>query len=66
MSPRGPTTSTSHRPVDIVTRLGQGPDVPLRSHGSLSLNRTLLTYGQLEPPTNPSRDSRLVGTGPLR
>ena len=34
--------------VDIVTRLKQESDVPLRSHGSLSLNRTLMTAGLVD------------------
>jgi dihydrofolate reductase len=34
--------------VDIVTRLKQDSDVPLRSHGSLSLNRALMAAGLVD------------------
>ncbi len=34
--------------VDVVTRLKEESDVPLRSHGSLSLNRTLLAAGLVD------------------
>jgi dihydrofolate reductase len=34
--------------VDIVTRLKQESDLPLRSHGSLALNRTLLAAGLVD------------------
>lgn len=34
--------------VDVVTRLKQESDVPLRSHGSLSLNRTLMAAGLVD------------------
>ena len=34
--------------VDIVTRLKSESDVPLRSHGSLSLNRTLMAAGLVD------------------
>ena len=34
--------------VDIVARLKQESDVPLRSHGSLSLNRALLNAGLVD------------------
>ena len=34
--------------VDVVARLKRESDVPLRSHGSLSLNRTLLTAGLVD------------------
>jgi dihydrofolate reductase len=34
--------------VDIVTRLKEESEVPLRSHGSLSLNRTLLAAGLVD------------------
>lgn len=34
--------------VDVVTRLKEASDVPLRSHGSLSLNRTLLAAGLVD------------------
>ncbi|MGH3464451.1 MAG: dihydrofolate reductase family protein [Kribbellaceae bacterium] len=32
-------------PVEVVTRLKEESDVPLRSHGSLSLNRSLMAAG---------------------
>jgi hypothetical protein len=35
-------TIASGDPVEVVTRLKAESDVPLRSHGSLSLNRALL------------------------
>jgi dihydrofolate reductase len=34
--------------LDIVARLKQESDVPLRSHGSLSLNRALMTAGLVD------------------
>jgi dihydrofolate reductase len=34
--------------VDVVTRLKQQSDVPLRSHGSLSLNRALMAAGLVD------------------
>ncbi|HEY9286484.1 MAG TPA: dihydrofolate reductase family protein [Candidatus Dormibacteraeota bacterium] len=34
--------------IDIVTRLKRESDVPLRSHGSLSLNRTLMAAGLVD------------------
>jgi dihydrofolate reductase len=34
--------------VDIVTRLKEESDVPLRSHGSLSLNRVLMAAGLVD------------------
>ena len=34
--------------VDIVTRLKQESDVPMRSHGSISLNRALMTAGLVD------------------
>ena len=34
--------------VDIVARLKQESDVPLRSHGSISLNRALMTAGLVD------------------
>ena len=34
--------------VELVTRLKQESDVPLRSHGSLSLNRTLMAAGLVD------------------
>jgi len=34
--------------VDIVTRLKAESDIPLRSHGSLSLNRTLMAAGLVD------------------
>jgi dihydrofolate reductase len=38
-------TIASGNGVDIVARLKEESDVPLRSHGSLSLNRTLMAAG---------------------
>jgi dihydrofolate reductase len=35
-------------PVDIVTRLKEESEVPLRSHGSLTLNRALLAAGLVD------------------
>jgi dihydrofolate reductase len=34
--------------VDVVARLKQESDVPLRSHGSLSLNRALMAAGLVD------------------
>jgi hypothetical protein len=34
--------------VDVVTRLKEESDVPLRSHGSLSMNRALMAAGLVD------------------
>jgi dihydrofolate reductase len=34
--------------VDVVARLKEGSTVPLRSHGSLSLNRSLMAAGLVD------------------
>ena len=41
-------TVVSGDAVDVVTRLKEESDVPLRSHGSLSLNRALLAAGLVD------------------
>ncbi|MBF8186446.1 dihydrofolate reductase family protein [Nonomuraea sp. K274] len=41
-------TVVSGDPVDIVARLKKESQVPLRSHGSLSLNRTLMAAGLVD------------------
>ena len=41
-------TVVSGSAVDIVTRLKEESDVPLRSHGSLSLNRSLMAAGLVD------------------
>jgi dihydrofolate reductase len=41
-------TVVSGDAVDIVTRLKEVSDLPLRSHGSLSLNRALMTAGLVD------------------
>ncbi|MFI7065816.1 dihydrofolate reductase family protein [Kribbella sp. NPDC050124] len=41
-------TLASGDAVDIVTRLKQESDVPLRSHGSLTLNRALMAAGLVD------------------
>ena len=41
-------TVVSGDAVDIVTRLKEESDVPLRSHGSLSLNRALMAAGLVD------------------
>jgi dihydrofolate reductase len=41
-------TIASGAAVDVVARLKAESDVPLRSHGSLSLNRTLLAAGLVD------------------
>jgi dihydrofolate reductase len=41
-------TVESGDPVDVVARLKRESDVPLRSHGSLSLNRALLAAGLVD------------------
>jgi dihydrofolate reductase len=45
---RPDATVASGDAVDIVTRLKQESDVPLRSHGSLSLNRALMAAGLVD------------------
>ena|SRR5690349_4073672 len=44
----GATTIESGDPVDVVRRLKAESDVPLRSHGSLTLNRALLDAGLVD------------------
>ena len=41
-------TLVSGDAVDVVTRLKQDSDVPLRSHGSLSMNRSLMAAGLVD------------------
>ena len=41
-------TVASGNAVDIVARLKEVSDVPLRSHGSLSLNRALMAAGLVD------------------
>ena len=41
-------TLVSGDAVDVVARLKEESDVPLRSHGSLSLNRALMAAGLVE------------------
>jgi dihydrofolate reductase len=41
-------TVTSGNAVDVVTRLKNESDVPLRSHGSLSMNRALMAAGLVD------------------
>ena len=47
--------------VDVVARLKEESDVPLRSHGSLSLNRALMAAGLVDVvlvtlfPSSPDR-----------
>src|SRR4026207_374209 len=52
--------------VDVVAGLKEESDVPLRSHGSLSLNRALMAAGQVEllPVTIFPVISRQTGTSP--
>jgi len=42
------TTIEPGDPVEVVTRLKAESDVPLRSHGSLTLNRALLSAGLVD------------------
>ena len=42
------TTFESGDPVEVVTRLKAESDVPLRSHGSLTLNRAMLDAGLVD------------------
>ena len=42
------TTIESGDPVEVVTRLKAESDVPLRSHGSLSMNRALMAAGLVD------------------
>ena len=42
------TTIESGDPVEVVTRLKAESDVPLRSHGSLSINRALMAAGLVD------------------
>ena len=44
----GEVTVTSGDAADIVARLKAESDVPLRSHGSLSLNRSLMAAGLVD------------------
>src|SRR2546429_6775138 len=44
--------------VDVVARLKQESEVPLRSHGSLSVNRALMAAGRLRPRADPEPDAR--------
>ena len=41
-------TVTSGDAVDVVKRLKEESDVPLRSHGSLSMNRALMAAGLVD------------------
>jgi dihydrofolate reductase len=41
-------TIVSGDAVDVITRLKEESEVPLRSHGSLSLNRALMTAGLVD------------------
>jgi len=41
-------TLVSGDAIDVVARLKQESDVPLRSHGSLSLNRALMAAGLVD------------------
>ncbi|MEU6745551.1 dihydrofolate reductase family protein [Spirillospora sp. NPDC046719] len=34
--------------VEVAARLKQGSDVPLRSHGSLAMNRALMAAGMVD------------------
>lgn len=44
----GRTTIVSGDPIEVVRRLKAESDVPLRSHGSLTLNRALLDAGLVD------------------
>jgi dihydrofolate reductase len=44
----GETTVVSGDAVDVVARLKEESDVPLRSHGSLSMNRALMAAGLVD------------------
>jgi len=44
----GGATVASGDAVDVVARLKEESDVPLRSHGSLSLNRALMAAGLVD------------------
>lgn len=44
----GEATVTSGDAVDIVARLKEESDIPLRSHGSLSMNRALMAAGLVD------------------
>ena len=54
-------TVVSGDAVDVVARLKEESDVPLRSHGSLSLNRALMAAGLVDHvqvtlfPSSPAR-----------
>jgi dihydrofolate reductase len=41
-------TATSGDAVEIVRRMKEQSDVPIRSHGSLSMNRSLLAAGLVD------------------
>ena len=60
-------TVVSGDAVDVVARLKQESDVPLRSHGSLSLNRALMAAGlvdRLQVTIFPAISGR-TGTSPI-
>jgi dihydrofolate reductase len=44
----GETTIASGDAVDVVARLKEESDVPLRSHGSLKMNRALMAAGLVD------------------
>ena len=44
----GDATAVSGDTVDVVRRLKEESDLPLRSHGSLSVNRTLMAAGLVD------------------
>jgi dihydrofolate reductase len=47
-SPVWPATIVNGDAIDVVARLKEESDVPLRSHGSLSMNRALMAAGLVD------------------
>jgi RibD C-terminal domain len=56
-------TVVSGNAVDVVARLKEESEVPLRSHGSLSMNRALMAAGHVDPSRSRSSPSSPVRPG---
>ena len=57
-------TVVSGDAVDVVARLKEESDVPLRSHGSLSLNRALMAAGLVDRVQVPSLSTWVEAPAP--
>jgi len=62
----GGATVVSGDAVDVVARLKEESDVPLRSHGSLSMNRALMAAGLVDLCRSRSSRSSAVSPGRIR